>query len=117
MTQIESEAVMKVFFADQGGPDELRRTIEGMRANAQAAVDRLSSFAADALDGESPFPERLSTTMFPMRLISELHRTIYDWTGWMADELDVLESGDEQAIATHTTATARQIRDQGSWGR
>ena len=110
-TQIESEAVMKVFFADQSNTDDLRATVEGMQADAVSALNRLGEFADAALAGETPFPERWSTTVLPMQLISDLHRTIYEWTEWMVAEIETIEAGDEGEIAAHTRATAERIRD------
>jgi DNA-binding PadR family transcriptional regulator len=107
--QLESEAALKVFFADQSGFDDLRSTVEGMRLDARSAVDRLADMAAARLVGDAPFPERVKTTMLSMRLISDLHRTIHDWTDWVAGEIDTLESGDEEAIAEHSMATANRI--------
>lgn len=110
-TQIESEGALKAFFADQSSLDDLRATVLGMQVEASAAVNRLSDLAADALAGEAPFPERFSTTVLSMQLVSEVHRAIHEWTRWMSTQLEVLESGDEQVIAEHTKAIATRIRD------
>ncbi len=85
--------------------------VEHSGCEASAAVNRLSDLAADALAGEALFPERFSTTVLSMQLVSEVHRTIHEWTKWMATQLDVLESEDEQVIADHTKTTATRIRD------
>ena len=45
-TQIESEAALKVFFADQAGITELRATITGIRHDAANALQRLGAMAA-----------------------------------------------------------------------
>ncbi|MCU1361822.1 MAG: PadR family transcriptional regulator [Ilumatobacteraceae bacterium] len=108
-TQIESEAALKTFFADQSTLDDMRATVAGMRDQAAASLATLSDMSGRALAGEAPFPERRDITALSLRLIVDMHRAIHDWTNWVGGQIDVLESGDRAAIDRQTATTMRSI--------
>lgn len=97
-THIESEAALKVFFADQAGTTELRATITGIRHDAASALERLGAMAA----GEHEFPERTATNVLSMRLVTDLHETLYRWAEWADTAVNVLEKADRRAIQRQT---------------
>lgn len=97
-THIESEAALKVFFADQAGTTELRATITGIRHDAASALERLGAMAA----GEHEFPERAATNVLSMRLVTDLHETLYRWAEWADTAVNVLEKADRRAIQRQT---------------
>jgi PadR family transcriptional regulator, regulatory protein AphA len=97
-THIESEAALKVFFADQAGTTELRATITGMRHDAASALERLGAMAA----GEHEFPERTAMNVLSMRLVTDLHETLYRWAEWADTAVNVLEKADRRAIQRQT---------------
>jgi len=104
-TQIESEAALKVFFADQGGIAELRATITGLRDDAANALQRLGAMAA----GEYEFAERNATNVLSMRLITDLHETLYRWADWADTAVDVLEKADQRAVQRQTQDALQAI--------
>jgi DNA-binding PadR family transcriptional regulator len=111
---VESEAALKVFYADRADIAQLRATIDGIREQASAALDQLAEMAG----GAPQFPERADTNVLSMRLIADIHRTLYDWTAWAERAVDVLDKGDERAITRQTrraldgiAASAAQTRD------
>jgi len=105
-TQIESEAALKLFFADQAGSAELRATVEGIRAHAAAALAELAGMAG----GASEFPERVATNVLSMRLITDLHEAMHAWTDWAAGAVNVLEKGDPKAIERQTRRALDSIQ-------
>ena len=104
-THIESEAALKVFFADQAGPSELRATINGIRDDAVDALDRLGAMAT----GEHEFSERNTTTVLSMRLITDLHEALYRWADWADKAVDVLDKADQEAIQRQTQDVLQAI--------
>jgi PadR family transcriptional regulator, regulatory protein AphA len=105
-TEIVSEPALKLFFADQGGTEEMRATVDGIRADAAHALDQLAGMAGH----ESEFPERMATNVLSMRLIADLHRTILEWTDWAQSSVDVLASGDQDKIDQQTRDALQTIR-------
>jgi DNA-binding PadR family transcriptional regulator len=103
---VESEAALRVFYADRGDTAQLRATIDGMREQACAALEQLAEMAG----GESQFPDRADTNVLSMRLIADIHHTLHEWTAWAEHAVDVLDKGDERAIARQTRRTLDSIR-------
>jgi DNA-binding PadR family transcriptional regulator len=99
-TQIESEAALKVFFADRAGTEDVRATIDGVRRHAAAALERLAAMAAASADSE--FPERARTNVLSMRLVADLQLTLQRWADWADAAVDVLAGGDPSAIDEQT---------------
>jgi PadR family transcriptional regulator AphA len=78
-TRFESEALLKIYFADQGSKTELLRSIKAIGAAAQEQKDRLLKIASEYRAGSGPFPERLHVGIMAMDLVwSQLDAT----TAW-----------------------------------
>ncbi len=101
--QLESEALMKLFFAERDGTQMMRSSVEVMRADARTALEQLGSMAAQWESGQAPFPERGPTNAIPMRLVADLHRTIVQWADWADAALDRIAVSGE---------SARQLADE-----
>ena len=101
--QLESEALLKLFFAEREGIQVMRDSGEMMREDARAALGQLGSMAAQWEAGQVPFPKRAPTIAIPMRLVTDLHRTIAEWTDWADAALDRIAVGEE---------SARQLADE-----
>jgi DNA-binding PadR family transcriptional regulator len=103
--QLESEAAIKIFFADQGGTQHLRATVELLAEQSDDALDRLAALAAGAFN----FPDRMRTNVLSMRLVSDVHQALADWAEWAAGAVDVLDVGDEAAVERQTRETLAVI--------
>ena len=107
---IESEGALKVFFADQSGLPVVRASIERMAEQAATALRELAVMAG----GEQQFPDRMRTNVLSMRLVSDLHQAIHEWTQWATDAVAVLQSGDERAVERQTRETLADIASRGA---
>ena len=105
-TQVESEAALKVFFADQAGTAEVRHTIDGIGTDAAHALEQLAMMAS----GASEFPARAHTNVLSMRLITDIHATLYRWSEWAAGAVETLSGDDQEAIAALTEQTLLSIQ-------
>jgi DNA-binding PadR family transcriptional regulator len=66
---LESEQLLKVFFADQGAKSDLLGTIRAMGAAAAKQQAILRGMAQEYEDGVGPFPERLAVSVLALSLV------------------------------------------------
>jgi hypothetical protein len=52
--------------------------------------------------GEHEFPQRAATNVLSMRLVTDLHETLYRWAEWADTAVNVLEKADRRAIQRQT---------------
>lgn len=79
----ESEAMVRVFFADGGDLDALRATLAGMEEGARSRLAELTAME----EGEYPFPERRHISALAMRLQQDQERTTLAWAVWARAEV------------------------------
>jgi len=82
LASLEFEALIKVFFAEQGSKDQLIANLERIRdgARARAAVD--AGWAEHYLTTGGQFPERLGVISLVGTLQADLNHTIRAWAEW-----------------------------------
>jgi PadR family transcriptional regulator, regulatory protein AphA len=78
----ESEAVLKVFFAENGSRDDLLASIRALREEALAAVEHFRGFADVYEAGEGRYPERFALSALTARLLAEQQATTARWASW-----------------------------------
>jgi DNA-binding PadR family transcriptional regulator len=78
----ENEALVKVFFADGGDLDTLRRTLAEIGDGARARLTELGALA----EGEVRFPERRHLDAVTTRLAQELEEATVRWTEWVVEQ-------------------------------
>jgi DNA-binding PadR family transcriptional regulator len=91
---LESEVLVRTFFADAGRPDDLIAALEAAREDARTAQHDLAELAQTWLDESAPFPERASVGAVAMRFVADFHRMIEEWTEWAAAEVATWEYPD-----------------------
>jgi DNA-binding PadR family transcriptional regulator len=79
-TRLESEPLLKVFFADQGSKADLLETLRAMGAAAEAQQAILRSMAEDYQAGRGPFPERLAINVLALGLVWEQLEATIVWS-------------------------------------
>jgi DNA-binding PadR family transcriptional regulator len=95
--QIESEGVLRIFFADQSGLAAMRASVHAMHEDARAALAQLAAMAQQWETAQMPFPERGPTNAVAMRLVGDLHRTVANWADWADGAIDQIERGPDSA--------------------
>ncbi len=76
---IEFEGMLKVFFADQGTPDQLLATLDRIEDEASA---RLAALAEMAATRPVPFPQRAHLSAIALRLQYEQEDAVLRWARW-----------------------------------
>lgn len=79
---LESEPLMKVFFADGGTTEDLRQTLRGVRDWAHGLLEIDLEVARSYLGGACPFPERAAVNMLVGRFLIDYVETVDRWAQW-----------------------------------
>lgn len=79
---LEFEGLLKVFFAEHAGRDDLLATIVRARdwTDERAVVG--AAIARGYLDGEGPFPERLAWILLAGEFLQRFVRMVREWADW-----------------------------------
>jgi PadR family transcriptional regulator, regulatory protein AphA len=78
----ESEAVLKVFFAENGTLDDLLASIRAIGADAAAGVEHFQHIADLYANGEGQYPDRFALSALVARLLGEQHTATVRWANW-----------------------------------
>jgi DNA-binding PadR family transcriptional regulator len=81
----ESEALLKVFFAENGTKEELLASIRSIREDAVAALEHFQRVTDPYERGDGQHPERFALSALAARLIAEQHVTTARWAAWAED--------------------------------
>jgi PadR family transcriptional regulator, regulatory protein AphA len=78
----ESEALIKVLFAEHGSVEDLQASIRAIGEDAAATVEHFQRIADAYETGEGSYPERFAVSSLVARLLSEQQATTVRWAEW-----------------------------------
>ena len=104
---LEFEALLKVFLADHGTTQDLRRTLAGVAAWSQARAAEDAQIARSYLEGAGAFPERAAVLVLVGRYLSDLADTTGRWAQWAGDVVE--QWPDEPGRATPAWEALEEI--------
>ena len=116
---LESEALLKVFFADQGTKEQLLAQIRHIRAWAQQEQEKAIPFLQEYAGAGGPFPERLNIIGLMVGFLTRQGQAVLDWARWAEAEVsrwdDVHAPGDREMFRRllEETLEARRKSDVG----
>ena len=84
---LESEALLRVFFAEHGGVDDLLRTIRSIREDAEQTEQRIADMVKAYDTDGGPFPHRLHVTALMGKLLFSHREAMRRWADWAEDEV------------------------------
>jgi PadR family transcriptional regulator AphA len=79
---LESEALLKVFFADQGTKEQLLAQIRNIKAWAEQERERGMTFIREYAETGGPFPERLNIIGLMVGFLARRGDAVLDWARW-----------------------------------
>jgi DNA-binding PadR family transcriptional regulator len=85
---LESEQVLKVFFADQGTRDDALATVAAARAWAEERNAANREVGRAYVAGEGDFQERLATNMIAGRFLTDFYRMVAEWADWATGQIE-----------------------------
>src|SRR5262245_54280167 len=78
----ESEAVLKVFFAENGTLDDMLASIRGIRDDAAAGIEHFHPIADCDARGAGQYPDRVDLSALVARLLGEQQTATVRWADW-----------------------------------
>jgi DNA-binding PadR family transcriptional regulator len=97
----ESEALLKVFFAENGTRSDLLASIRSIREDAVAALEHFQRVTDPYERGDGRHPQRFALSALAARLLAEQHATTARWAAWA-----------EQVVSSWPTLSA----EDAAWG-
>ena len=97
----ESEALLKVFFAENGTQEDLLASIRSIRQEAVAALEHFQRVTDPYERGDGQHPQRFAVSALTARLLAEQQATTVRWAAWA-----------EQVVSSWASPSA----DDATWG-
>ncbi len=110
---LESEHLLKVFFADTGTTADTLATLHAARAWAEERNQGNVAAARAYLGGQAPFQERAAQTVLVGRFLTDYYRLVATWAEW-ATTLVQQWPDDPADAAPDLSETAETLR-RASW--
>jgi DNA-binding PadR family transcriptional regulator len=82
LASLEFETLIKIFFAEHGGKDQLLANLDRIHAGALARVAVDAQWAQHYLTTGGQFPQRLALISLVGTLQAQLNQTILAWASW-----------------------------------
>jgi DNA-binding PadR family transcriptional regulator len=114
--RLEFEAMLKVFFADQGSKAQLSSRIADIARATEHELDRAAAFDDEYLATGGPFPERLHLTVLATDLYLRFLEATLEWSEWaeerVADWETTTDGGSQVAALERRRARVRELRQR-----
>lgn len=86
--QFESEAVLRIAFAEHGTKQAALDTLAELRDQAAERRRFVTDVARSYVEGRGPYPERAHTISLVMRFFAEYYELFDRWAAWAGDEIE-----------------------------
>jgi hypothetical protein len=103
------EAIVRMFFGDQGTVDGLSRALQTTSALAREMLDDMHSYVADYLETGGPFPNRLHAIALAADLVTDLLARIEGYCNDAAREVEEWETTVDLGMTPATRARLEKI--------
>jgi PadR family transcriptional regulator, regulatory protein AphA len=94
---LESEQLLKVFFADNGTTADLLATLAAAQAWAQARCAESLAIGEQYRADSGPFPQRLPELQLTSRFLTDFYLLVGQWAGWAASIVETWPDDPRQA--------------------
>ncbi len=104
---LESEHLVKLFFADFGTREDALATLADARAWAVEQLEVFVDASRAYVEGEGPFPQRLGVNAIGARFMADFYDLVDRWAAWAAEQVE--DWPDDPAEAEPTLEVNRYI--------
>ena len=105
--QFESEAMLRIAFAEHGDTDDARRTLRALREHAEERRYYVTGIARDYVEGRGPYPERVHVISVVMQFFADYFDLLETWAAWASEAIDAWDNSDPtRSPAVFETLTA-----------
>lgn len=85
--QLESEAVLRVTFGENGTGEQALATLQTMREQLADQAAFIAGIARQYVDGEGPFPQRVHLISLVGRFLAMQLQAADEWAAWAEDQV------------------------------
>ena len=123
---LESEQVLRLFFADHGAKADMAATLADLRGWVYERTLVNVEVGRAYLAGQGPFPERAAVNMVVGRLLDDFLEAVDRWAAWAAEVAEgwpddirqaVMDEAEERRSVAQSTARARRYEADLAAGR
>ena len=86
--KLESESHVRLFFADAGTVDDMRRTLVDLAADTRSRADELQDKLRAFNSPDYPFPERRHVNALNLQFQIVHHAAVGEWCEWALDQIE-----------------------------
>jgi PadR family transcriptional regulator AphA len=88
----ESEALVKILFAENGTRDDLLAAIRSIRAGSRQVIQHFRAIADEYDTGRGEYPERFGLSGLAARLLLDQHEATVHWADWAEKQVQHWET-------------------------
>ena len=86
--QFESEAVLRIAFAEHGSKQAALETLAGLRAQADEGRRVAVEVAREYVEGRGRYPDRIHTITLVNQFFADYYALLDSWAGWATSEIE-----------------------------
>ena len=113
---LESEQLLKLFFAENGSREDALATLAQARAWAEERNAGNLEAARSYLAGDAPFQSRAAQTMLVGRFLTDFYRLVAEWSDWASSQVEAWPQDPVAAVpddsALHETVARASWSEQ-----
>ena len=113
---LESEQLLKLFFAENGSREDALATLAQARTWAEERNAGNLEAARSYLAGDAPFQSRAAQTMLVGRFLTDFYRLVAEWSDWASSQVEAWPQDPSAAVpddsALHETVARASWSDQ-----
>jgi DNA-binding PadR family transcriptional regulator len=95
---LESEQLLKLFFAENGSREDALATLAQARAWAEERNAGNLEAARSYLAGDAPFQSRAAQTMLVGRFLTDFYRLVAEWSDWACEQVEAWPQDPSAAV-------------------
>jgi DNA-binding PadR family transcriptional regulator len=86
--QFESEAVLRIAFAEHGSKQAALETLAGLRAQAEENHRVAIEISREYLEGRGGYPDRIHTISLVNRFFADYYALLESWAAWATGQVE-----------------------------